>query len=62
MQENLAPIAVLGLLGLCFLGQDLGDARLGNKTEPYQPAPQVCEFVDGGMQCKPVAAPKPVQQ
>jgi hypothetical protein len=54
MQENLAPIAVLGLLGLCFLGQDLGDARLGNKTEPYQPAPQVCEFVDGGMQCKPV--------
>jgi hypothetical protein len=60
IMQNLAPLLTLGLIGLCFMGNDLGDGRLGNPTKPYKAVPQFCEFVNGSMQCKPAA--KPVQQ
>jgi hypothetical protein len=54
MQENLAPICVFGLIFICYLGNDLGDAKLGNNQEPYTATPQVCEVVDSKLVCKPV--------
>ena len=41
--NNPGLLGVIALFFVCYMGQDLGDAKLGNRTEPYKAVPMCIE-------------------
>jgi len=53
MSDFPLPILLtLGLLGLCAVGQDLGDGKLGNVSEPYVPTPMCIQSDNSYKPCQ----------